>query len=145
MKMMKIKNPIERVLTGVWHNQHNSQMQLEIDEAGKIAGYFISGVNTAGDPSDTYPLVGFARGDVFAFCVDFSNHGTMTTWVGQIIDPEQRNFQAMWQMVADVNQDKKSAWKSIWTGQDTFESGPRKSEVCARPKDASHPTYCSLV
>jgi hypothetical protein len=143
--MMKTKEPIQKVLSGVWHNQHNSQMHLEVDDGGKIAGYFITGVNTAGDPSDTYPLTGFARGDVFAFCVDFSNHGTMTSWVGQITDPEKRNFHAMWQMVADVNQDKKNSWKSIWTGQDTFELGPRASEVCLRPADASHPTYCSLI
>lgn len=142
---MKTKEPIQKVLAGVWHNQHNSQMHLEIDEAGKIAGSFISGVNAAGDSSDTYPLIGFARGDVFAFCVDFFNHGTMTTWVGQIIDPEKRTFQTMWQMVADVNQDKKSSWKSIWTGQDIFEIGPRESEVCLHPADASHPTYCSLI
>lgn len=142
---MKTKEPIQTVLAGVWHNQHNSQMHLEIDESGKIAGYFISGVHTAGDPSESYPLTGFARGDVFAFCVDFANHGTMTTWVGQITDPEKRHFQAMWQMVADVNQDKQNSWKSVWTGQDTFDIGPRQSEVCLRPADASHPTYCSLI
>lgn len=142
---MKTRAKIQTILSGIWHNQHNSQMHLEIDESGKIAGYFISGVNAAGDPSDTYPLIGFARGDVFAFCVDFSNHGSMTTWIGQIIDPEKKNFQAMWQMVVDVNQDKKASWKSTWTGQDTFELGPRPSEVCLRPSDASHPTYCSLV
>ncbi len=142
---MKIKEPIQSVLAGIWHNQHNSQMQIEVDESGKITGYFITGVSTTGDKSDKYPLVGFARGDVFAFCVDFTIHSSMTTWVGQIIDPEKKHFQAMWQMVADVNQDKKRTWKSTWFGQDTFDAGPRETEVCPRPGEASHPLYCSII
>ena len=118
---------------------------LEVDESAKIAGYFLNGVNSPDEHSETYPLTGFARKDVFAFCVDFSRHGCMTTWVGQILDADSKSFSAMWQMIADVNQEKELSWKSTWVGQDCFETGPRESEVCEQPSRASHPIYCSLV
>ncbi|HIA51527.1 MAG TPA: hypothetical protein EYN91_05490 [Candidatus Melainabacteria bacterium] len=140
---MTMNATIKETLAGVWHNQHNSQIHLEIDESGKIAGYFLNGINSPGGRSESYPLTGFARGDVFSFCVDFSKHGCMTTWVGQIV--EERRFQAMWQMISDVHQNKDLCWKSTWIGQDTFEFGPRESEICDQPCSASYPLYCSLI
>ena len=142
---MKTAESPQVTLAGIWHNQHNSQMHLEIDDTGKIAGYFLSGVNTVEEPSQTYPLTGFARGNVLAFCVDFGSHGCMTTWIGQLVDPQTKHFQAMWQMVAAVNEDKEKEWKSFWTGQDVFDSGPRTCDVTPQPSEASHPMYCSLV
>lgn len=85
---MKTQIRVQSTLVGVWHNQHNSEMHLEIDESGKIVGSFINGVSSREQESESFPLTGFARGDVFSFCVDFSKYGCMTTWVGQIVDEE---------------------------------------------------------
>jgi hypothetical protein len=146
---MKTKITAERetqaLLSGVWHNQHNSEMRLEIDETGKIAGAFMNGVDALGDCSETFPLTGFAKDDIFAFCVDFSKYGCMTTWIGQIVDSESKSFRAMWHMVADAHQDKRLDWKSIWTGQDEFSAGPRKSELSNQPGPKSHPMFCGII
>ncbi|HEY9784105.1 MAG TPA: avidin/streptavidin family protein [Candidatus Obscuribacterales bacterium] len=142
---MKTKLPVKPLLKGVWHNQHNSEIQLEIDQTGKISGSFITGVMTQGHRSETFPLTGFAGGDVFAFCVDFSKHGCMTTWVGQIIDPASKRFHANWQMIADVYQKEDLEWKSTWVGQDVFDAGPRETEVSNHKAPASHPMYSSII
>lgn len=135
----------QSVLTGVWHNQHNSEIHLEVDESGKVSGQFITGIRCPGDSCETFPLTGFANGDVFAFCVDFSQYGSMTTWVGQIVAPESKTFQAAWQMIVDVYQQKDMEWKSTWVGQDEFQAGGRKSEVSTVKRVASHPKYCSII
>lgn len=145
VKNMKTKEQVQKLLSGVWHNQHNSQMHIEVDESGKIAGCFLSGVISQEDTATYYPLTGFALGDVFAFSVAFSNHGTITTWIGQVVDEEGASFEASWQMVVDANQDKEKSWKSKWSGQDRFVRGPRELETCPSPKDASHPLYCSII
>jgi hypothetical protein len=142
---MKTKVPARSVLAGIWHNQHNSQMHLEIDESGKIAGSFINGISATGGRSETFPVTGFAREDVFAFCVDFSKYGCMTTWVGQVLDPDTKRFQAMWQMIADVHRHEELAWKSIWIGQDVFEVGARETEISTATTPASHPLHCTII
>lgn len=142
---MKTKEEVQKLLSGIWHNQHNSQMHIEVDESGKITGCFTSGVISREDSTTTYPLTGFAVGDVFSFSVAFSNHKTITTWIGQFVDNEENSFEASWQMVADAQQKKSQSWKSTWTGRDVFQKGERKSETCPGPKEASHPMYCSLV
>ena len=134
-----------KILAGVWHNQHNSEMHLEIDETGKIVGSFVNGISKGGGRSETFPLTGFARTDVFSFCVDFSRYGCMTAWVGQIVDPANKRFVASWQMIVDANQNKELIWKSTWIGQDTFESGPRKCEVSNERSPASHPLFCGII
>ncbi len=142
---MKTKEQAQKLLTGIWHNQHNSQMRIEVDETGKITGCFMSGVNSQEDADATYPITGFAVGDVFSFSVAFSNHGTITTWIGQFVEDGANSFEASWQMVADAQQKKAQSWKSTWTGHDKFERGERSSNNCPGPKEASHPFYCSIV
>jgi len=136
---------IQTLLSGIWHNQHNSEMRLEVDETGKIVGVFENGIQALGERAEIFPLTGFARDDIFAFCVDFSKYGSMTTWIGQIVDSESKSFRAMWHMVADAHEDKRLDWKSIWTGQDEFIAGPRKSELSNHPGPQSHPMYCSII
>jgi hypothetical protein len=143
---MKVKTPIQAVLTGTWHNQHNSEMYLEVDDSGKIIGSFKTGVSVGNDRSESFPLTGFAKDDVFSFCVDFSIYGSMTTWVGQIVDPANNRFEAMWQMIADAHQDKKHTWKSTWIGHDVFETGAADAEFDnSQKKQASHPMYSGLI
>lgn len=139
------KTSIQTILSGVWHNQHNSEMHLEVDESGKIVGCFINGINRIDDRSESFPLSGFARGDVFSFVVDFSRYGCMTSWVGQIVDPGNKTFTASWQMITDAHRQKEWCWKSIFVGQDTFASGPRESAVSNQRAQASHPSYCSVI
>lgn len=145
VKKMKTKESVQQLLSGIWHNQHNSQMHIEIDESGKITGYFLSGTISSQDAPTSYPLTGFTVGDVFSFCVAFSNHGTITTWIGQVLNKEEEAFEASWQMVVDAHQNKDQSWKSTWSGQDRFVRGPRESENCPSPDDASHPLYCSII
>lgn len=145
VKKMKTKESVQKLLSGIWHNQHNSQMHLEIDESGKITGYFLSGTISSEEASNSYPLTGFTVGAVFSFCVAFSNHGTVTTWIGQVVDNEEETFDASWQMVVDAHQNKEHSWKSTWSGQDKFFRGPRELHICPSPDDASHPLYCSII
>lgn len=142
---MKTEAPIQAVLSGTWHNQHNSEILMEVDGSGKITGYFKNSTTSAADQSEAFPLTGFASGDVFSFCVDFSKYGCMTAWVGQVLDPKDKSFEAMWQMVADAHHKPDLAWKSIWVGQDSFSSGPRGSYVCAGKGPRSHPLYKGII
>jgi hypothetical protein len=142
---MKMNTPIDEILTGVWHNQHNSELHLTVESSGRIVGCFINGVMVDGGRSESFPLTGFAKGDVFAFCADLSKYGCMTSWVGQIVDPASKRFHAMWQMVADAQQKSDLAWKSTWVGEDAFEAGPRQSEICKQELSELHPKYCALV
>jgi hypothetical protein len=142
---MKTDTSIQTTLAGFWHNQHNSELFVEIDENGKIAGYFKTGTSRSEDESELFALTGFAKGDVFAFCVDFSKYGCMTSWVGQIMEPGDKSFQAMWQMVADSHHDEELSWKSTWIGQDCFTFGPRGSYVSRSKGPRSHPRYCGIV
>ncbi len=63
---------IQTLLSGVWHNQHNSELRLEIDQSGKLSGLFMPGVEAQGSDLETFPVIGFAKDGIFSFCVDFS-------------------------------------------------------------------------
>lgn len=145
MKSQLDTEPIQALLSGIWHNQHNSEMRLEVDESGKIAGCFTNGISSNNHQSESFALTGFAKDDIFVFCVDFSKYGCMTTWIGQIIEPERKEFRAMWQMIGDAHGRKDLDWHSIWIGQDEFTAGPRKSELSQSRTPTSHPMYNSII
>lgn len=133
----------ELSFAGVWHNQHNSEMEIKIGADGLISGSFHTGTGGNSQNSEEFPITGFVSQDVIAFCVSFTGHGCVTSWVGQMNrETDSRSFQALWHMAVDVgNQSKKLLWRSILSGADEFQRGPRLSSESNMASQASHPLF----
>lgn len=114
---------------GTWHNQYGSEIQLEVDEGGRVHGLMTVGGPGGRGELQSFPLVGFARGDLIAFTVDFGRHGSLTSWVGHlVVEPgEAPRIESMWHMGVLVPHPERNEerWKSTWTGADEFRHGPR--------------------
>lgn len=112
-------------IAGLWHNQHNSEIDFSQSPNGQITGVFKTH-NESGHKE--YPLTGYAHDDVIAFCVNFIEHGSVTAWVGQIIqERDQTLFNTLWHMSVEMGKlDSKDdrTWKSILSGSDKFYRGP---------------------
>lgn len=128
-----------RGLSGTWHNQHGSRMELRVADDGKLTGAFVSGVGLARE-GEQFDLVGFARGELIAFVVDFSRYDSVTTWSGHYLEQDGRPvIQAMWQMTVAAPRKALpgAVWKGIWTGADVFQREPAERGLPGRVP--SHP------
>jgi hypothetical protein len=127
-----------RTLNGTWHNQHGSQVDLELDSEGRVHGMMTVGDGLA--RSKAFPLVGFVRGDLIGFTVDFGRHGSVTSWTGHIYDEEggPPRIEALWHMATLVPHPGKAdeRWKSVWTGADQFTPGAPPRD---QPRQAPSP------
>lgn len=134
------------LFSGVWHNQHNSEMSLQIDEGGLIRGAFKPGVGAQGSESKEYSLTGYACNDVIALAVAFEEYGCVTSWSGQLStiseDDNVPTLYCMWNMSVDVGDDAEtSLWKSMICGADRFVRGHRKSNVNSLKTASSDPLW----
>ena len=123
-------------LKGIWHNQHGSQLELEVDSDGRLHGMMIVGDGIA--RAQSYPLVGFVRGDLIGFTVDFGRNGSLTSWTGHYCaeDDRPRRIETLWHMATLVPHPGKAdqRWKSIWSGADEFRSGAPPESLEPRPQ-----------
>jgi hypothetical protein len=119
-----------RTWKGTWHNQHGSEIQITVDPDGRVHGTMAVSDGTA--RAQSFPLAGFARGDLIAFCVDFGRHGSVTSWTGHLVDPDgpEARIESLWHMATLVPhpQRRDERWKSVWTGADDFRRGPATSD-----------------
>ena len=138
------KTAYTRTLCGTWHNQHNSEIHLEIDKSGKVTGFFRTALTAEG--LQEFPLTGFAVDDVIGFCVRFQNHACVTCWSGHLAavpgDGATEALHTLWHMTVEVGKtEEEKLWKSTIAGSDTFVRGPRKSMVAGPKTPASHPLW----
>lgn len=126
---------------GVWHNQHNSEMELKIEPAGMLSGIFRTATCGRHQQVEEFPVTGFVSQDVIAFCVNFTEHGCVSSWVGHMDKGNHEIIQTMWQMAIDVGTSKNQLWKSTMTGADTFRRGNRICTESEQQSQASHPLF----
>jgi hypothetical protein len=126
-------------LSGVWHNQHGSEMQIEVGEDGSITGSFRSGTGLPG-PRERFPLTGHLAGDLISITVDFGKYDSMTSWTGHHgIEDGERTIYAMWHMAVRLRRKgHDQLWTGIWAGADTFRRGPSAKHTTL-PGGPSHP------
>jgi hypothetical protein len=113
--------------SGKWHNEHDSEMELQVAADGRVTGKYQTGVGSP-TPSEQFDLVGFAKGDQLSFTVDFSKYGTLTAWVGQHTINKQgaEEINTMWHLSENVPDadEKDKMWNSVTDGADFFWRGP---------------------
>jgi len=132
---------------GKWHNQHNSEIDLCIDDDGSVSGTFTTTIKGSGK-RESFPLRGFASNDVIAFSVGFPRYGSVTSWSGQIAniaeDGELKNtLQTLWHMALDLG-DKADTdlWRGTLSGSDIFRVGAADEEsVIETMLPPSHPWW----
>ena len=119
-----------RTWKGTWHNQHGSEVHIDVDAEGRLHGTMAVGDGSA--RTQSFPLSGFVRGDLIAFAVDFGRHGSVTAWTGHIVDSDGSGarIETLWHMATLVPHPQRSdeRWKSVWAGADEFRRGPAASE-----------------
>jgi hypothetical protein len=133
----------KQVFAGIWHNQHNSEMDLMVAPNGHISGSFRVKESPEAD-SKAYPLIGFVSGDVLAFCVNFAPGSAVTSWIGHIkldtSDKEGTALETLWHMAVHIgNRPDKDLCKSIFSGADMFHRGPHTGSMLWHKSAASHP------
>lgn len=126
---------------GLWHNQHNSEMELKIGAGGQVSGTFKTATCAHHNKVEEFPITGFVSQDVIAFCVNFTEHGCVTAWVGQMNEGSNECIQTLWHMALDVGSNKNQLWKSTVAGADMFMRGNRESIQSDLPTQASHPLF----
>ena len=126
-------------LSGIWHNQHGSEVELAVAADGRITGKFRSSTGLAKGAHEC-DLVGFASGDLVSFCADFGEFDSLTAWVGHlVVDSDEQKIETQWQMtVALPTRSSGEVWKGTWVGSDVFRPG-RGSIEKKPPKLPSHP------
>lgn len=128
-------------LSGTWHNQHASEMDITISATGKVTGKYRTAVGVP-QPSDTFELVGFSAGDLIAFTVDFGRYQSLTAWVGQhVMHDGVEKIETMWHLAVKIEDREESGWlwAGVRTGSDTFLRGPHPTGASATKTAPSHP------
>jgi hypothetical protein len=109
--------------SGIWHNEHGSELVFEVGPEGRISGKFRTGVGFGRDA--TYDVIGTADGDLIAFSVRFGKLGAITSWVGHMV-PDGSTLETLWHMTIRLAHPRRTdeTWKGVWSGADTFRRGP---------------------
>lgn len=112
------------VLAGRWRNRLGSTMRIEVDDHHRIHGTFHTGPEI-GDPDAGYEIVGFAKGDDFAFCVDFGRSGSVASWTGHHLNGDEHGERlvTVWHLAQPVDHPHSEidTWRAILTGGDEFQ------------------------
>ena len=110
-------------IDGRWRNRLGSTMELAVGADHRITGTFRSGVGLA-EPSATFPIVGFAEGDAFSFCVDFGWRGSVASWSGHHISDgaEGDRLVTLWHLARPGRDPHHEAdvWRALVAGGDEF-------------------------
>lgn len=128
-------------IVGTWYNQNGSIAKLQVDDLGRINGTFLPAPCCGQHDGHEYPLTGYAQLGAFAFCVAFTDHGSVTSWTGHVTDD---GLETIWQMAISTNEQNMKLWQGTWTGVDTFGSQNR-STIGSSGSATSYPRYCSLI
>ncbi len=125
------------VLSGSWHNEHGSELTIEVAPTGRVVGHFRTGVGLGKEES--FDVVGCAADELIAFTVCFGRRGAITSWVGHFLAAEQR-IEALWHMTVAMPHPGRAdeLWKGVWSGADVFERGP--AEAVRPPSRRPAPT-----
>lgn len=120
------------VLSGKWHNQHNSEIDLCIEDDGYVSGTFTTKIEGKDSP-EVFSLTGFASNDVLAFCVAFRKYGSVTSWTGQLASVSEGaancTIQALWHMALDLGgRADVDLWRGTLSGFDVYKKGPADEE-----------------
>jgi Avidin family len=128
-------------LSGRWYNQHGSELQVQVDNEGRIDGSFRSGVGFP-EAEEAFPVAGFAQGDLFGSTVSFGKYDSVTSWTGHCgIEGGEEVLSSLWHMSVGLvpgGAGEGQLWKGVWAGADVFRRGrsePRSSRIAP-----SHPT-----
>lgn len=127
--------------SGIWHNQHNSEMKLTVANNGMVTGKYQTGVGSP-KPSEEFDLIGFVSGDQIAYVVNFGKYGSLTAWVGQhTLVAGAEKVRTLWQLTENIPDADEPAklWSSVCSGCDTFSRGPSKGAECEKKRAPSHP------
>jgi hypothetical protein len=131
---------MKRNLTGTWHNQHGSELDLEVSPEGRISGRFRSATGLARGAIGC-EITGYLSGDLIAFCANFAEYDSLTAWAGHVVvEAGETRLQTQWQMSVTLpaRDAADELWKGIWTGSDTFRRGRATAERIPRAVP-SHP------
>ena len=112
--------PTPANFAGQWRNQYGSTVMLNVT-GNTISGDYMSAVSGGGG-SVTGPLRGFVAGDLISFAVLWPN-GSMTTWVGQIVDDEvDPRIKTLWHLVMNEENEEEvtDLWTTVLAGADEF-------------------------
>lgn len=128
-------------MNGRWYNQHGSELDVIVEEDGRIRGTFRSGV---GFPraEEAFEVVGFAAGELVSFVVSFSRYDSITSWTGHFGERDgTETIYALWHMTVGLPPGhEQQLWQGIWSGADTFvRDRPQAGEIAVRARP-SHPT-----
>jgi hypothetical protein len=128
-------------LSGTWYNQHGSELRVQIDGEGRIDGSFRSGVGFP-EEEETFPVTGFAQGDLFGFTVSFGKYDSVTSWTGHSgIEDGKEVLSSLWHMSVGLlpgSAGEGQLWKGVWAGADVFHRV--RSERRGSRMAPSHPT-----
>ena len=109
--------------SGHWRNQRGSSIELAVDDQGRVIGTFRTAVGVP-SPKESFPLCGFADGDLIAFSVSFGLHESVTAWAGQhtVIGGRER-IETLWHLARNIpdEDEDRALWAAIVAGADTFE------------------------
>ncbi len=120
---------MKRHLTGTWHNQNGSELDLVVSPDGRISGRFRSATGLAARGAAECEVTGYVAGDLVTFAANFGEHDSLTAWTGHlVVEGGETRIQTQWHMTVAVpgKPDERELWKGIWTGADTFRRGPAK-------------------
>lgn len=111
-----------RPLEGTWDDELGSELVLEDEGGGLLAGTYRSGTGaTAGAAYSvvgSYDATASGPGPVLGFVVNWGEHHSLTVWSGRYC-PEDETIRATWLMTTAQNEEK-DEWRSTFVGHDTF-------------------------
>jgi hypothetical protein len=122
----------DRPLAGMWHNDHGSELMLEVGKDGELSGRFRPGDGPGSDR--TFPVKGFTAGSLIAFTAGFGEVGSLASWVGHRVDDDGGPvLDTLWHLTLEQPHAHRpdERWKTIWSGADRFRPGhapPRSGE-----------------
>lgn len=71
---------------GIWKDEHGSTMVLN-QRANSLQGHYETAFNPNGE-REQFELSGFVNNDLVCFIVDFGQHESLASWVGQLATDE---------------------------------------------------------
>ncbi len=107
-----------------WLNELGSKMHFNLaGPNGEITGWYETAVGVK-NPKKRYPLVGWGKGDIISFTVNFEDDGGLTVWAGhlQSVDQSQAEIKTLWYLAEEGKnpEDPSQDWSQTLAGADTF-------------------------